>query len=492
MVVLSPPIWGLYATSTLQINVYLKCRIIGNVSRWERKAGVRPLAAGQNESVPVKRDDTSIDLDILRIAGPTIATLASDPLAALVSTAFVGHLGSCQLAGVGVSLSVYNSFTKLFNMPLLAIITTTIAAALGDRTREKIDGVESSSIVGEAVVSAIVLSLIVGAAQSIMLLLFGKSSLVLYGLTHDSEIYSHALAYLSVRSLGNAATVLFVSLLGIFRGLGDAMATLVATVFSTLLNIGMEYLFLFQFGWGVTGAAGAVVLSQLIACTILIKILASRVSLRNIKKIDMETCSRVLSSTVSTGLVARTDVNITAAHQIAFQVWLASSLLADSLAVAAQALIARELGGKKNANDARISKIAARSCSLGLSLGATLSIALLILMLVSPMSIFTRDPAVINILCIIFPAIIISQPVNAFAFVLDGVLYGFGEFTYTAKAMAFSALPAICTMYIGFMLCSSLSLDSICILKSVWAGLFVLMVMRSITMLIRLKNLKKI
>jgi Na+-driven multidrug efflux pump len=68
-------------------------------------------------------------------------------------------------------------------------------------------------------------------------------------------------------------------------------------VFLTLLNIGMEYLFLFQLGWGVTGAAGAVVLSQAIACAILIRILASRVSIRNIKTIDMETCSRVLRST---------------------------------------------------------------------------------------------------------------------------------------------------------------------------------------------------
>ena len=207
----------------------------------------------------------------------------------------------------------------------------------------------------------------------------------------------------------------------------------------------------------------------------------------------MPCCRLCISSTyaVSTGLVARTDVNITAAHQIAFQVWLASSLLADSLAVAAQALIARELGDKKNASIARISKIADRSCSLGLCLGASLSVALLILMLVSPMSLFTRDPTVLDILYTIFPAIIVSQPVNAFAFVLDGVLYGFGEISFAAKAMAVSALPAIATMYIGYVLCSSLSLDSVCILKSVWAGLFVLMVMRSITMLIRLKNLKE-
>jgi hypothetical protein len=38
-----------------------------------------------------------------------------------------------------------------------------------------------------------------------------------------------------------------------------------------------------------------------------------------------------------------------AAHQICFQLWLASSLLADALAVAAQSLLARRLAAKQPA-----------------------------------------------------------------------------------------------------------------------------------------------
>ena len=41
-----------------------------------------------------------------------LATLAADPMASLVDTAFVGKLGATQLAGVGTAMSVYNAATK--------------------------------------------------------------------------------------------------------------------------------------------------------------------------------------------------------------------------------------------------------------------------------------------------------------------------------------------------------------------------------------------
>ena len=74
----------------------------------------------------------AIELEILAIALPTLATLAADPVAGLVSTAYVGRLpGAAPLASVGVALSVYGSVTKLLNMPLLAVTTSSVAQALG-------------------------------------------------------------------------------------------------------------------------------------------------------------------------------------------------------------------------------------------------------------------------------------------------------------------------------------------------------------------------
>jgi hypothetical protein len=116
-----------------------------------------------------------LDAEILMLALPTLATLAADPVAALVSTAWVGQLGATQLAGVGVAASVYGSLTKLLNMPLLAIITGMTARATGE------GGGERSDAVAAAVSSALVLSLAVGGVQAAMLAGCSQVGLSLWG-----------------------------------------------------------------------------------------------------------------------------------------------------------------------------------------------------------------------------------------------------------------------------------------------------------------------
>ncbi|KAK2647440.1 hypothetical protein Ddye_014929 [Dipteronia dyeriana] len=65
--------------------------------------------------------------EIWSIALPAALALAADPITSLVDTAFVGHLGSVELAAVGVSVSVFNLVSKLFNVPLLNITTSFVA-----------------------------------------------------------------------------------------------------------------------------------------------------------------------------------------------------------------------------------------------------------------------------------------------------------------------------------------------------------------------------
>ncbi|CAL9236019.1 unnamed protein product [Arabidopsis halleri] len=64
---------------------------------------------------------------IISIALPAALALAADPITSLVDTAFVGHIGSAELAAVGVSVSVFNLVSKLFNVPLLNVTTSFVA-----------------------------------------------------------------------------------------------------------------------------------------------------------------------------------------------------------------------------------------------------------------------------------------------------------------------------------------------------------------------------
>ena len=78
----------------------------------------------------------------------------------------------------------------------------------------------------------------------------------------------------------------------------------------------------------------------------------------------------------------------------------------------------------------------------------------------------------------VYPWIVLTQPVTALAFVLDGARYGAGGFEYAAKATALGAAPpAILCMLLGLQVLPQPELA----LSAVWLGLTVLMAMRAAT-----------
>lgn len=77
-------------------------------------------------------------------------------------------------------------------------------------------------------------------------------------------------------------------------------------------------------------------------------------------------------------------------------------------------------------------QVAERTLQLGAGLGVSLAVGLALASGTLP-RVFTSDPAVISAVGNIFPWVILSQPINALAFVWDGVLYGAGGFEYAAK-----------------------------------------------------------
>lgn len=84
------------------------------------------------------------------------------------------------------------------------------------------------------------------------------------------------------------------------------------------------------------------------------------------------------------------------------QVWLASSLLADSLAVAAQTLLARSMAaGQQAAGKAVVASTLRMSVALGCALAAGLAMAR-----GNVAALFTSDPAVLAALAAIMPAVV--------------------------------------------------------------------------------------
>ncbi|KAL6953188.1 Protein DETOXIFICATION 42, partial [Sarracenia purpurea var. burkii] len=72
-----------------------------------------------------KKDE--LGLEIAAIALPAALALTADPIASLIDTAFIGHIGPVELAAVGVAIAIFNQVSKIAIFPLVSVTTSFVA-----------------------------------------------------------------------------------------------------------------------------------------------------------------------------------------------------------------------------------------------------------------------------------------------------------------------------------------------------------------------------
>ncbi|KAL6966488.1 Protein DETOXIFICATION 42 [Sarracenia purpurea var. burkii] len=148
--------------------------------------------------------------------------------------------------------------------------------------------------------------------------------------------------------------------------------------------------------------------------------------------------------TLAASMAARQGSTSMAAFQVCLQVWLTTSLLADGLAVAGQAILASAFA-KKDLDHAATT--ASRVLQLGLVLGFVLSFVLGV-GLQFRAKLFTRDAHALRLISTGIPFVAATQPINALAFVFDGVNFGASDFAYSAYSMVLVAIFSVFLLFI--------------------------------------------
>ncbi|XP_010922639.1 protein DETOXIFICATION 44, chloroplastic [Elaeis guineensis] len=461
----------------------------------------KPIGPSVLSSIPRLLDrirGDQISLELVSIALPAVLALAADPIASLVDTAFVGHLGSVELAAVGVSVSVFNLVSKLLNVPLLNVTTSFVAEqqaldgglksdANRVETREKVLGLKLKGRGDSggrkflpAVSTSLALAAGIGLAEAIGLFLGSGFLINIMGIPVDSPMRMPAEQFLTLRAYGAPPLVIALAAQGTFRGFMDTKTPLYAVGAGNLLNAILDPILIFAFGLGVGGAAIATVISEYLIAFILLWKLNAKVVLlspdilgggfiRYLKSgglLISRTIAVLLTMTLATSLAVREGPIPMAGHQICLQVWLAVSLLNDALALAGQALLASEFT-QRNYVQARviIYKV--------LQIGATTGIALAIILFFGfgyVSHLFTTDSDVLDVARSGVLFVTVSQPVNALAFVIDGLYYGVSDFAYAAYSMVLVGLVSSVFLLIAAHMFG---------LAGVWTGLFLFMSLRA-------------
>ncbi|KAL3632455.1 Protein DETOXIFICATION 42 [Castilleja foliolosa] len=460
-----------------------------------------------------KKDE--LGLEIAQIAFPAAMALTADPIASLVDTAFIGHIGPVELAAVGVAIAIFNQVSKVAIFPLVSVTTSFVAeedakgCSSSGAEYEQIELLEKQSTPGcekddlipkpeiidggvmkrhiSSASSALMIGGSLGLIQAVSLVYTAKPLLSYMGVKSDSPMMQPALRYLTLRSLGAPAVLLSLAMQGIFRGLKDTKTPLYAITVGDLANIILDPIFIFVFGLGVSGAAIAHVISQYLISFILMWKLMERVDLLPPSAKDLQ-LSRFLKNgflllfrviattfcvTLSASLAAKLGPTSMAAFQICLQVWLATSLLADGLAVAGQAILANAFAR----NDyEKVIRTTSRVLQLGFVLGLILCILVTVILQFSS-HLFTNDINVLRILKLGIPFVVATQPINSLAFVFDGLSYGASDFAYSAYSMVLiSVLSIICL----FML------SSIYGFVGIWLALSIFMSLRALAGFLRI------
>jgi putative MATE family efflux protein len=414
------------------------------------------------------------DREILVLALPALGALAAEPLYLLADTAIVGHLGTPQLAALALAATV-----------LSTLVSLCIFLTYGTTARvSRLHGAGAHAAAAEMAAQALWLAVGVGAGVVIVVVALADPLIALLG--GEGDVAAMAARYLRISVLGAPMALIALAAQGWLRGVGDLRTPLVIVVAANALNVVLEVLFVYGFGWGLDGSAWGTVIAQACMGAAFVAVLLRaparrrRPDLQRIRSLTsigaqllVRTAALIACFVLATAVCARIGEASLGAHQIGFQLFMFLALVLDAIAIAGQVIVGRALGaGDADAAFAAARRMLQWSLVAGLAIGGVL----LALIDVVPRA-FTADPAVIDRAHAMWPLFCALWPPAAIVFALDGILIGAGDARYLAGAMVAAAV-----VFIPIVL-AALAFDWGIV--GVWCALLTLMVVRLATLAVR-------
>ncbi|MEV0793745.1 MATE family efflux transporter [Kribbella sp. NPDC050459] len=374
------------------------------------------------------------DREILRLAVPAFFALVSEPLMLLADSAIVGHLGTPQLAALGVAGTILQTLVGI--CVFLAYGTTSAVArriGAGDHKGALAQGIDG-----------LWLALLLGVVLALLGLALAPQAIGAFD--PSPEVADHAVTYLRISCFGIPSMLLLLAATGVLRGLQDTKTPMIVAITANLANIGLNVLLVYGLQLDIAGSALGTALAQTGAGVALVVVVV-RGARRDGAKLRPDRPGILASAQMGVPLIVRTltlraaiilltfvatalGTTSVAAHQVAFTLWSFLALALDAIAIAAQALTGRALGAGDVAGTRAITR---RMMWWGLFSGLVGGLVLWGLRDVY-VPWFTSDPDVRRTLAAILIVSAVWQPINGVVFVLDGVLIGAGDGRYLALA----------------------------------------------------------
>ncbi|MGA5166053.1 MULTISPECIES: MATE family efflux transporter [Streptomyces] len=420
------------------------------------------------------------DREIFALAVPAFGALVAEPLFVMVDSAIVGHLGTPQLAGLGIAAALLATGVSVF--VFLAYATTAAVARrvgagdLPSAIRQGMDGIWLALLLGMAVIAVTL------PTAPWLVEVFGASD----------TAAPYATTYLRVSSLGIPAMLIVLAATGVLRGLQDTRTPLYVAIAGFTANAVLNVVLVYGAGLGIAGSAWGTVIAQVgMAVAYLFVVVRGarrhgaslrpdaagiRASAQAGAPLLVRTLSLRAVLMIATGVAARLGDAEVAAHQIILSLWSLMAFALDAIAIAGQAIIGRYLGAG-DAEGAR--RVCRRMVEWGIASGLLLG-GLIVLARPLFIPLFTDDQTVRDTLLPALLVVALSQPIAGVVFVLDGVLMGAGDGPYLAAAMVvtlvvFAPVALLVPAFGGG-------------LTALWWAMGLMMLVRMVTLWLRMRS----
>ena len=378
--------------------------------------------------------EKSLARQIIALALPALGALIAEPIFLLADAVIIGRLGVAELAGFGLGSALIQTVVGM--MIFLAYSTTSsVARAVGAKRENLALGMGRDGLA---------VAFLLGIGLALLGLLATGPTLSLMGATGDT--YGFALDYVLASLAGLPAMLLVLAATGLLRGFQDTTTPLIVAAAGFGANIVLNIALVYGLNMSVAGAGWGTSIAQWGMAAAYLWILLPRMKAAKVRFTPTR-AGMIANTKVGSWLMLRTasmraaflitvwvatDMGdqILAAHQLIMTIYSTLAFVLDAIAIAAQALIGKELGAGRVDVAGQLNKTMMRwGVYFGFFTGAVLA---LLAPLIAPL--FTPDATVQEYFTVGMWVLAASQPIAGLVFVLDGVLIGAGDARYLALA----------------------------------------------------------
>lgn len=184
---------------------------------------------------------------------PAIIAMTTSSLYNIIDRIFIGNgIGPMAISGLAITFPLMN-LAAAFGSLVGAGASAIASIRLGQKKWQ-----DATHTLG----NALILNLIIGLIFTVIGLVFMDEILILFGATPATLPY--AKDFMTVILYGNVITHVYIGLNNIMRATGHPRKAMITAFISVGINIILAPLFIYQFKWGIKGAATATILSQII------------------------------------------------------------------------------------------------------------------------------------------------------------------------------------------------------------------------------------